>query len=263
MASRSPQDSRDLTAVILAAGYATRLYPLTLNIPKPLLRVRPGQSVIDFIVDQLEPIRGLREIVVVTNDKFAGDFRRWARGRRTRRPITVLNDGTHSNEDRLGAIGDLYFAVRKKKIEGDLFVAGGDNLFDRGFARFVDFARGRRPYAALGLFDIRDRKEATRFGVVCAGAQGRVRGFEEKPARPKSTLVATCLYYFPKETHRLLKRYIDDPHTVKDAPGNLIRWLMEHDRVFGCTLRQGHWYDIGHFDSYREVIARFNRIKAQ
>ena len=247
---------RKVKAVILAAGYATRLYPLTLNIPKPLLKITSSKAVIDFIVDDLVNSGLPEEIIVVTNHKFYADFCNWARARRETR-ISVLDDGTRSNDDRLGAVGDIFYAVKKKAIQDDLIVVGGDNLFDRGFSKFLKFALKKSPYASLGLFDIKSKKEASRFGVVGVTSQGRITSFEEKPLEPKSTCVATCMYYFPKETLALLGKYMEDPKTKKDAPGNYIRWLMEHDSVYGVVLEEGHWHDIGHFDSYREVVKQF------
>ena len=243
----------------MAAGYATRLYPLTLNMPKPLLYVKPNKTVIDFIVDQLEAVSALREIVVVTNHKFYRDFLQWSQRRRHKVKITVLDDKTRSNDDRLGAIGDLFFAVRKRHITNDLLVFGGDNLFDHGFGKFLEFAQSRRPFASLGLFDIKSKKEAQRFGVVNVNRNSKVTCFQEKPVKPKSTRVATCLYYFPKETLPLLKMYVKDSSTSKDAPGNYIRWLLDKKGVYGFTLKQGHWVDIGHYDSYKEVVNQFNR----
>lgn len=247
-----------IKAVVLAAGYATRLYPLTLNIPKPLLKIKRDKSVIDFIVDELEPSPWIDEVIVVTNHKFTPDFSLWARKRKYGSKIVVLDDGTRSNDDRLGAIGDIYFAVKKKKIDSDLLVIGGDNLFDCGFANFLKFALSKRPLPSLGLFDIRDKKAASRFGIVRVDRDSRVTSFEEKPAVPQSTLVATCLYYFPSQTLTLLERYMLDRTTSKDAPGNYIRWLQHEAGVCGFILKKGHWYDIGHFDSYKEVVSRYN-----
>ncbi len=252
-----------LKAVILAAGYATRLYPLTLNIPKPLLKVTGDKAVIDFIVDDLERSGKVDEVCVVTNAKFYGDFRRWAERRRSgarsaRAVLTVLNDGTTSNADRLGAVGDMHYAIRRRGISGDCVVVGGDNLFDRGFGSFLSFARGKEPYASLALFDIGSRRDARRFGVVKCASDGHVGSFEEKPDKPLSSCVATCLYYFPARVLALLEKYIADKTTSKDAPGNFIRWLMEHDRVYGFSLHRGHWVDIGHFDSYKDVVRRYN-----
>jgi glucose-1-phosphate thymidylyltransferase len=250
-----------LKALILAAGYATRLYPLTLNIPKPLLKITGKKAVIDFIVDDLITSARLDEIMVVTNHKFYADFSAWAKKGRRHVAITVVDDGTRSNEDRLGAIGDIYYTVRKKKITDDCIVIGGDNLFDRGFKNFLKFASAHRPFVSLGLFDIGNIKEATRFGVVNTDRKARVIDFQEKPARPKSTLVATCLYYYPAETLELLEKYVLDRSTSKDAPGNYIRWLLDQDAVYGFTLKKGNWYDIGHFDSYKEVVNQYNRMR--
>lgn len=263
MLSADAKPKRVTTAVVLAAGYATRLYPLTLHIPKPLLYVRRGQTVIDFIVDNLKQDvccgRGfsLREIVVVTNSKFYAAFSSWAAGRRTCAPLVILDDRTRSNDDRLGAVGDIHFAVRRRNIRDDLLVVGGDNLFDRGFGRFLDFAARHSPHPSLGLFDLGSRTEAARFGVVTLAADGHLDTFEEKPAHPKSSLVATCLYYFPRRTLPLLQRYVADRSTSKDAPGSYIRWLKEREAVYGMALEKGHWHDIGHLDSYKEVVANY------
>lgn len=247
-----------MKAIILAAGYATRLYPLTLNIPKPLLRVTPEKAVIDFIVEDLAGVKGLDEISVVTNHKFYPDFIRWSSGRKQPCSLDVLDDGTISNHDRLGAVGDIVYAVKKKKLDSDIVVVGGDNLFDRGFEKFFDFAFSKKPSASLGIFDIKSKKEAGHFGVVSVDSLGRVVSFEEKPARPRSSYVATCLYYFPKETLEFLFRYAADPKTLKDAPGNYIRWLMQKSSVYGFMLGHGHWHDIGHFDSYQRVVNQYN-----
>ncbi len=247
-----------IKAVILAAGYATRLYPLTRNIPKPLLQVTPGKAVIDFIVEDLAGCGRVDEIAVVTNHKYAGAFAAWVRRRRARVPIAILDDGTLSNSDRLGAIGDMAFAVGKRKIATDLIVVGGDNLFDVGVARFVRFAHRHKPRVSLALFDIRDKDAARRFGIVGVDRADHVTSFDEKPARPRSTLAATCLYYFPKASLALLKDYIGDRDTSNDVPGNYIKWLMKRTGVSGFAIRRGHWFDIGHLDSYKQVLALYN-----
>lgn len=256
--AHSPASGRGIKTIILAAGYATRLYPLTLGIPKPLLKITPKKTVIDFIVDNLAQCPNVREIAVVTNRKFSPDFRAWRRSSPFSRIISVLDDGTTSNRDRLGAIGDIYFAIRKRGIKEDCLVVGGDNLFERSFSAFLRFAQEHRPFASLGLFDIKNRKRASRFGVVSVDRGKRLRRFEEKPDNPRSTLVATCLYYFPAETLSLLEAYALDKTTSNDASGNYIRWLMDSQEVYGHVMKQGHWFDIGHLDSYKEVVARYN-----
>ncbi len=258
MKKRLQETSGSLQAIILAAGYATRLYPLTLGIPKPLLRITRDKTVIDLIVDGLLHTGLVRHITVVTNHKFSADFNAWARRHVHSRLICIEDDGTLSNEDRLGAIGDIHHVVTKKKIKDDVLVVGGDNLFGKPFDGFIRFARRHRPYASLGLFDIKDRAKASRFGVVSVNKDGKVVHFEEKPERPASTLVATCLYYFPAATLEDLRVYALDKTTSNDASGNYIRWLMERGRVYGLVLKQDHWADIGHMDSYKQVIARYN-----
>jgi glucose-1-phosphate thymidylyltransferase len=250
--------SSPIEAIILAAGYATRLYPLTLGIPKPLLRIKPDKTVLDMIVDRLVSLKKVRRVTIVTNRKFSEDFRAWARSYPRRDMVAIEDDGTRSNDDRLGAVGDIYYVVKKKKIKDDVLVIGGDNLFGRPFEGFVDFARRRAPLASLGLFDLKTRKNAGRFGVVNVDRAGRVVRFEEKPDHPASTLVATCLYYFPASTLKDLETYTLDETTSNDASGNYIRWLMEKSGVYGFTLKEGHWFDIGHLDSYKQVIARYN-----
>lgn len=257
MPNRSPRREK-IKAVILAAGYATRLYPLTLGIPKPLLRITARKTVVDFIVDSLAESGRVSEIFVVTNSKFSREFETWTRGQKYRSMISVLDDGTRSNEDRLGAIGDIDYAVRKKDIRDDVVVVGGDNLFGRPVDSFLSFAEQKAPYASLGLYDIRDKKTASRFGIVSKDSRGRLTHFEEKPKSPRTTLAATCLYYFPAETLPLLKSYARDATTSNDASGNYIRWLMERQEVYGFPLRQGHWFDIGHLDLYKEVVAKYN-----
>jgi glucose-1-phosphate thymidylyltransferase len=258
MKKRSQETSDSLEAIILAAGYATRLYPLTLGIPKPLLRITRDKTVIDLIVDGILHTGLARRIMVVTNHKFSADFNAWARRHPQGRLIRVEDDGTLSNEDRLGAIGDIHHVVTKKKIKDDVLVVGGDNLFGKPFDGFIRFARRHRPYASLGLFDIKDRAKASRFGVVSVNKDGKVVHFEEKPERPASTLVATCLYYFPAATLEDLEAYALDKTTSNDASGNYIRWLMERSQVYGLVLKQDHWVDIGHLDSYKQVVGRYN-----
>jgi len=248
-----------MKALILAAGYGTRLYPLTINLPKPLLLVS-RRPMINFLLDKLVAIKGLKEIYVVTNDKFSSNFEKWRKHlepdfRKLR--IKVLNDGTKSPEDRRGAIGDIQFAISKEDIRTDLLVLGGDNLFTFGIEDFICFARKHSPRTSIGLFDIHHKEEAVKFGVVKLDQQCRISSFLEKPGHPKSTLIAMCLYYFPKESLGRIGKYLHSGKR-KDASGSYISWLYKQEPVFGYVF-YGEWFDIGHIDSYSKAKKAFTR----
>ncbi|MFC1703161.1 nucleotidyltransferase family protein [Candidatus Omnitrophota bacterium] len=246
-----------MKALILAAGYGTRLYPLTKNMPKPLLTVGK-QPMINHLVQKLTSLEGLTEIVVITNDKFFATFKDWQAqndAALTKIPINIVNDGTTSPEDRLGAIGDIYFAIKEKHIAEDTLVIGGDNIFDFELNEFVQFAQSVRPRKSIGLVDIQKIADAQRFGVVALDADKKIISFEEKPREPKSSLVAMCLYYLPQEGLALISEYIEKcakNHSEKDTSGTYIKWLYKKEDVFGFVF-QGRWYDIGHIESYNEV----------
>ena len=250
-----------MKALILAAGYATRLYPLTLNQPKPLLPVG-DKPVIEHIIEKISGIDDINEILVVTNQKFFGHFEDWAEksnmlsfleGRR----IKILNDGTLSNDDRLGAIGDIDFAIKNEGIEDDLLIVAGDNLFQFGLDEFVEFARSKHPMSSVGVYDLEDIEAAKRFGVVKIDGDAKIVDFQEKPPQPASTLVAKCLYYFPAVKLGLIADYIEEGK-IKDAPGYYLEWLSERDGVYGYSF-EGSWYDIGHLESYKEADEEMKR----
>jgi glucose-1-phosphate thymidylyltransferase len=240
--------------IILAAGYGTRLYPLTLNKPKALLEVG-GRSIIDRILEKVQAVPGTKKVFVITNDKFYEAFKKWKLASKLSLDIKIINDGTLSNEARLGAIGDIEFVLKKENIKNDLFVLGSDNLFDLDLRDFIEFARAKENASALALFDVKDRKKASKYGICALDADGLVTDFEEKPAEPKSTLAATALYFFPKAKLSKVFEYTagDLP---KDAPGNFIKWLAEEDRVYGYVLSNA-WYDIGDISSLEKADLEF------
>ncbi len=243
-----------MIVLILAAGYATRLYPLTLNTPKPLLKVGP-RAIIEHCLVKIEELTEVTNCFIITNQKFFAAFTTWAavfsRGGRFKAPIEVINDETTTNENRLGAIRDIEFAVKKKNISDDLLVIGGDNIFEFSLKRFVDFARSNGPNAALALFDIKDKNKASLYGIAKIDAANRVVGFEEKPATPQSTLIATCVYYFPKEKGKLISDFLSSGNK-SDAPGNYIKWLSRTDKVYGFVFKE-KWFDIGDIRSLEEA----------
>lgn len=242
---------------MLAAGYATRLYPLTKNYPKPLLLVR-RKPIINYILDKLVKIDEIDEIIVITNSRFIGRFRNWLKGLRCKKPISLIDDLTKSEDDRLGAIGDMGFAVGARRIDDDLLVIGGDNLFDDDLKRFVIFAKAHYPSPAIGVYDIKDILQAGRYGVVKLNNHQQIVDFKEKPKNPQSRLVAMCVYYFPKSRVRLIKEYLKNKSRKHDATGFYIDWLRKKANVFGFVF-QGRWYDIGDRKFLTEAKKVFKR----
>ncbi len=248
-----------MKALILAAGYGTRLYPLTLNQPKPLLDLNQ-RTIIDFLLDKIQDDPELSEILVVTNDKFTGHFVSWAEKKKgLDRPIKVINDKTTSNEDRLGSVGDIDYAIRQESINEDILVLGGDNLFDYDLEGYLRFAREKAPHVTIGLYDIKDKDKARPFGVAALDKECRITSFDEKPERPKSALIAMCLYYFPGDTLPMVGEYLARSQK-KDKAGDYIRWISGREPVFGFQF-EGHWFDIGSKDSYQQAQEHFRKQK--
>ena len=237
-----------MKALILAAGYATRLYPLTENTPKPLLKVAEI-PIIEHILQEIHTVDNVTEIFIVTNDKFHQHFEEWNQQYQSTTPITIVNDGTTSNEDRLGAIGDINFVLQKHNINDDLMVIAGDNLFGFSLAHFIDHFT-QTGSSGLALLDLQDvEKVRNRFGVgVLDGT--KVVGFEEKPSEPKSTLAATACYVFKRDDLGLVKTLAEQGNV--DAPGNVVPWLIQHSQMHGFVFTD-HWFDIGSFESLEEA----------
>jgi len=240
-----------MKALILAAGYGTRLYPYTKNFPKPLLEIS-GKPIIGYLVDKLLAEKAVSEIIVVTNARFHRNFTAWKKGVRGRSRITIVNDGTRSPDDKLGAIGDMEFVFRKQRRAADFLVLGGDNFFKEPLDGFISSARRRTDAVTIGVFRLKDRAEARNFGVVELDRSGRVVSFEEKPAAPRSNLIGMCLYYLPARGTGLLARYLADPANTRDTIGSYIRWLSRQGKMYGHVFKQS-WYDIGSLNSYKEA----------
>jgi len=245
-----------MKALILAAGYGTRLTSVIKDTPKPLIPVG-NRPLIDYVVDKLQDIKLLSEIVVVSNNKFTPHFQKWAGALGGRIcPIRIVNDGTNTPEERLGSVGDIRFVWENEPLR-DWLVIGGDNLFDGDLSLFVDFAISKSPAVTIGIYDIKDIQAATKFGVVAINAKREVISFQEKPKNPLSSLITMCLYYFPKQTLGYLGEYLSESKAV-DAAGNYIQWLSEKKNVYGFQF-SGKWYDIGSIESLNEAREHFNR----
>jgi glucose-1-phosphate thymidylyltransferase len=226
-----------LKALVLAAGYATRLSPLTDSIPKMLLPLAE-RPMLDYLIDRLREVDELETIHLVTNARFAEAFSDWAP-----EDVTVHDDGTASNEDRLGAVGDIAFAIERGGLEGeDLLVVAGDNLIGYSLADFVAFWRAKDG-SAIAVHEVEDRRLLPQYGVVEVDEGDRVVGLEEKPAEPKSDLAATASYLYRGEHLALLPRYFQEGNPP-DAPGNFMVWLHTREPVYGYKV-SGEWHDIG------------------
>ena len=248
-----------MNVLILAAGYATRLYPLTLTRAKPLLEVA-GKPMMEWVIDNLAPIPGIGKIFVVTNNKFAADFEAWAeRYNRShaKLPFTIANDGSTSDADKLGAIGDIHHVIQKHGIGGeDLLVVAGDNLFSQSLAEFGSFARAKN-MPVLGVYDVKSLDEAKKYGVVAVNNEGVITQFTEKPAHPPSTLIGIALYYYPKHIVPMIGQYIGDGNNP-DQPGRFVQWLHTRTPVHAWSV-PGTWFDVGS----RETLEQADRIFAQ
>jgi len=243
-------------ALLLGAGYGTRLYPLTRDLPKPLLRIG-RKPMVEWILDRLATAPGLDEVALVTNARFAGQFESWARGYSGPVPVRIFNDGTTSNEDRLGAVGDMQFVLREGKIDDDLLVVAGDNLFEFDAKLLVEFARSKGGPAVC----LKDMAGAgaliSQYSVVTMDANLRITDFEEKPAKPKTSLISICLYYFPRATLPLIGTYLAAGNN-KDQPGWYIQWLVRQVPTFGYVI-DGAWFDIGDIESYNRANALYEK----
>ena len=246
-----------MKVLLLAAGYATRLYPLTLNTPKPLLPVA-GKTVMGYIFDLIEPLKEVDEVFIVTNEKFFRNFEDWKKTFKSSKKITVVDDGTTSNETRLGATGDIEFVIEKKNIKDDLLVLAGDNLFKADLSIFTKFCASKRPSITIGLYDIKDLILAIKYGIVSVDKNNQVIDFKEKPANPPSTLAAMCLYFFPKERLDIMKSYLEMDNS-KDAPGYFLEWLYKREPMFGYIFKDKKWFDIGDKKSLEEADKEFRK----
>ncbi len=246
-----------MKALILAAGYATRLYPLTLTQPKPLLPVA-GRPMIEYVLDNLIPAGGIDHVYVVTNAKFAGDFERWSAGYRRRQEalaFTVVNDGSTDDTNKLGAIGDLHRVLVEEKVDDDLIVVAGDNLFSQPLTGFGEACRTHRT-PVLGIYDTGSLDLARKYSTVETDADGRILKFVEKPPQPVTTLVGIALYFYPRMVLPLIHQYIAEGNNP-DQPGRLVEWMAPRT-PFHTWQVPGLWFDIGSKDSLEEA----NRIFA-
>lgn len=246
-----------MKVIILAAGYATRLYPLTLTQPKPLLPVA-GKPMVEHVLDNLAPIGGIDRIYVVTNAKFADHFQKWSDSYSAKAKLnfTIVNDHSTDDSNKLGAIGDIHYVLKTQNVDDDIIVVAGDNLFSEKLDGFGKFIREKNA-PVLAVYDVGNLEDIKKYNSISVDGQGRITFFEEKPKSPTSTLTGIALYYYPKATLALIRQYIAEGNNP-DQPGRLVQWLYPRTPFYTWRV-PGLWFDIGS----KETLEEANRIFAK
>lgn len=243
-----------MKCLILAAGYATRLYPLTENFPKPLLKVQE-KTILDWLIDDIDASGQVDEYVVISNHKFAHHFDAWAKTKTQK--ITVVDDGTESNETRLGAVKDIQFAIDKLGLDSDMLVIAGDNLLDFSLTKFVAYAQQKKASCVMRFYQP-DRQKLLKTGVVTVDETDRILRMTEKSPTPETHWCCPPFYYYTREDARLVEKGIA-AGCGTDAPGSYIAWLCQQVSVYAMEM-PGSRYDIGNLESYEQVQRDYKGI---
>ena len=243
-----------MKCLILAAGYATRLYPLTENFPKPLLEVG-GKTILDWLVDDIDTAGLVDEYVVISNHKFAHHFDKWAATKTMK--VTVVDDGTSSNETRLGAVKDIQFAIDKLGLGDDMLVIAGDNVLDFSLTKFVRYAKEKNTSCIMRYFEPEEKK-LVKCGVVEINDADRILSMEEKPAAPKSHWCCPPFYYYTRQDAKLVAKGIESGCGT-DAPGSYIAWLCRQTTVHAMEM-PGKRFDVGNLESYNKIKEEYKGI---
>ena len=243
-----------MKCLILAAGYATRLYPLTENFPKPLLKVGE-KTILDWLVDDIDTAGEVDEYVVISNHKYAHHFEEWAKTKPMK--ITVVDDGTDSNETRLGAVKDIQFAIERLGLDDDMLVLAGDNVLDFSLTEFVTYAKEKNASCVMRYYEP-EEKRLLKSGVVTVDESDRVVKMTEKSSTPETHWCCPPFYYYSREDARLVQKGIESGCGT-DAPGSYIAWLCTQTAVYAMEM-PGKRYDIGNLESYEKVKAEYHGI---
>ena len=240
-----------MKCLILAAGYATRLYPLTENFPKPLLEVQ-NKTILDWLIDDIDTLGAIDEYVVISNHKFAHHFESWARGKAQK--ITVVDDGTSSNETRLGAVKDIQFAIDKLGLDDEMLVIAGDNLLDFSLTNFISYAQSKKTSCIMRYYEPNEQK-LLKCGVVTIDENDRILEMTEKSPTPATHWCCPPFYFYTREDAKLVQKGIEAGCGV-DAPGSYIAWLCKQTDVHAMEM-PGKRYDIGNLESYEKVKSEY------
>lgn len=241
-----------MKCILLCAGYATRLFPLTENFPKALLEVG-GKAILDYILDEVNTIDQVDSIYLITNNKYTPHFEEWAKSKNNIKPITVINDGTTTNDNRLGAIGDIIYTINHAKINDDVLIIAGDNLFTFKLEDFVNFYNNKKAPSVCVRKET-DHNLLKRVGVCELDKDMRIVGFEEKPEQPKSDYAVYAEYIYPKEVLSKFNDYIKKGNS-NDAPGNFVAYLYKETPTYAYAFT-GECYDVG----THEALAYVNKL---
>ena len=243
-----------MKCLILAAGYATRLYPLTENFPKPLLKVG-DKAILDWLIDDIDGAGLVDEYVVISNHKFANHFQEWAANKKQK--VTVVDDGTSSNETRLGAVKDIQFAIEKLDLDDDMIVIAGDNVLDFSLQSFVRYAKEKQTSCIMRYYEANEQK-LLKCGVVTVDDNDRILRMTEKSPKPETHWCCPPFYYYTREDARLVQKGIESGCGT-DAPGSYIAWLCTQTPVHAMEM-PGRRYDIGNLQSYDQVQKEYQGI---
>lgn len=241
--------------IVIAAGYATRLGELTKNFPKPLLKIGEN-TILGRMLDDIDKIPEVDEHIIITNHKFADIFEKWAEEQFYEKPITIVDDGTETNETRLGAVCDLLYAMEQLRIDDDLLVVAADNLLFFSFKEFVDFANEKNS-SCIMCHKQPSIEKLQRTGVVELDENHRVTGMEEKPLQPKSHWAVPPFYIYKKKDLDLVRHSVENG-CGKDAPGNLAHYMVEHTTMHAWPMSAGR-FDIGSLDTYYEAVEKYGK----
>ena len=243
-----------MKCLILAAGYATRLYPLTENFPKPLLEVQ-GKTILDWLIDDMETAGAVDEYIVISNHKFAHHFEKWAA---TRKNITVLDDGTMTNETRLGAVKDIQFAIEKLALQDDMLVIAGDNLLTFSLTCFIRYAQAKKASCTMRYYE-NNWERLLKTGVVTVDESDRILRMTEKSPNPETHWACPAFYYYTREDAALVKKGIE-AGCGTDAPGSYLAWLCTQTPVYAMEM-PGSRYDIGNLETYEKAQTEYQGIQ--
>lgn len=243
-----------MKCLVLAAGYATRLYPLTENFPKPLLEVG-GKTILDWLIDDIDTLAAVDEYVVISNHKFADRFSAWAKTKKQK--IIVLDDGTASNDTRLGAVKDIQFAIDELMIDDDALVIAGDNLLDFSLTEFVKYAKAKNTTSVMRYYEP-DPKKLSKSGVLVIDQNDLVIEMQEKPEHPRSNWCCPPFYYYVSNDLKKISQGIADGCGT-DAPGSMIAWLSQNAAVHAMEM-PGKRYDIGTLENYEHISQTYKGV---